>query len=95
VPQLPDVPTVAEAALPNYKYESWFGVMAPAGTPMAIRTKIAQDIATVLKMKDVIDQMLKVGNIPMPNTPAEFDAIIKSDTVRFSKVIADAGIAPK
>jgi tripartite-type tricarboxylate transporter receptor subunit TctC len=95
VPQLPDVPTVAEAALPDYKYESWFGVMAPAGTPAAIRNKISQDIATVLKMPDVIAQMTKVGNIPMPTTPAEFDAIIKNDTERYSKVMAAAGIVPK
>ena len=94
-PQLPDVPTVAEAALPNYKYEAWFGVMAPAGTPTAILDKVSMDIAAVLKMQDVIDQMLKVGNIPMPTTPAEFDAIIKSDTERFTKVMAAAGIAPK
>jgi tripartite-type tricarboxylate transporter receptor subunit TctC len=94
-PQLPDVPTVAEAALPNYKYESWFGVMAPAGTPAAIRNKVSQDIAAVLKMKDVIGHMLKVGNIPMPTTPAEFDTIIRNDTERYSKVIAAAGIAPK
>ena len=95
VPQLPDVPTVAEAALPNYKYEAWFGVMAPAGTPAAILDKVSQDIATVLKMPDVIEQMLKVGYIPTPTTPAEFDAIIKSDTERFTKVMAAAGIAPK
>jgi tripartite-type tricarboxylate transporter receptor subunit TctC len=94
-PQLPDVPTVAEAALPNYRYESWFGVMAPAGTPPAVLNKVSQDIAAVLKMKDVIDQMYKVGNIPMPTTPAEFDKIISGDTARYSKVMADAGIAPK
>jgi tripartite-type tricarboxylate transporter receptor subunit TctC len=94
-PQLPDVPTVAEAALPNYRYESWFGVMAPSGTPPAILNKVSQDIAAVLKMQDVIDQMYKVGNIPMPTTPAEFDKIIASDTARYSKVMADAGIAPK
>ena len=45
VPQLPDMPTVAEAALPDYKYESWFGVMAPAGTPKPILDKVSQDIA--------------------------------------------------
>jgi tripartite-type tricarboxylate transporter receptor subunit TctC len=95
VAQLPDVPTIAEAALPNYKYESWFGVLAPAGTPDAIRNKVSKDIAAVLKMKDVADQMVKVGNIPAPNTPAEFDAIIKEDTERYGKVIKDAGIAPK
>ena len=94
-PQLPDVPTVAEAALPNYQYESWFGVMAPAKTPAAILTKVSQDIATVLKMQEVIDQMLKVGNIPMPTTPAEFDKIIREDTERYTKVMAAAGIAPK
>ncbi|MGH6771814.1 MAG: Bug family tripartite tricarboxylate transporter substrate binding protein [Xanthobacteraceae bacterium] len=95
IPQLPKVPTIAEAALPNYKYESWFGVMAPAGTPMAIRTKVAQDIATVIKMKDVVAHMLKLGNYPAPNTPAQFDAIIKADTARYTKVIEAAGIAPK
>jgi tripartite-type tricarboxylate transporter receptor subunit TctC len=95
VPQLPDVPTIAEAVLPNYSYESWFGVMAPAGTPAAIRDKVAQDIAAVLKMQDVIDQMLKVGNVPAPNMPAQFDTMIKNDTERYSKVMADAGIAPQ
>jgi tripartite-type tricarboxylate transporter receptor subunit TctC len=94
-PQLPDVPTVAEAALPNYKYESWFGVLAPAKTPAAILNKVSQDIATVLKMKDVIDQMQKVGNIPMPTTPAEFDKMLREDTARYTKVMAAAGIAPK
>jgi tripartite-type tricarboxylate transporter receptor subunit TctC len=94
-PQLPDVPTVAEAALPNYQYDAWFGVMAPAGTPAAILNKVSQDIATVLKMQDVIDQMYKVGNIPTPTTPAEFDKINSTDTARYTKVMADAGITPQ
>ena len=75
--------------------KSWFGVMAPAGTPPAILNKVSQDIAAVLKMPDVIDQMDKVGNIPMPTTPEEFDMIIKNDTERYTKVMADAGIAPQ
>ncbi len=95
VPQLPDVPTVAEAALPNFSYESWFGVMAPAGTPAAILNKISQDIAAVLKMQEVIDQMAKVGNIPAPTTPAQFDAIISRDTARYTKVMETAGITPQ
>jgi tripartite-type tricarboxylate transporter receptor subunit TctC len=95
VPQLPDVPTVAEAALPNYQYEAWFGVMAPTGTPAAILDKVSQDIAAVLKMPEVIDQMAKVGNIPAPTTPAQFDKILANDTARYTKVMADAGIAPQ
>lgn len=94
-PQMPEIPTVAEAALPNYQYDAWFGVMAPAGTPPAIVSKISQDIAAVLKMPEVIEQMFKVGNIPAPNSPAEFDAIIRNDTERYSKVMAAAGVAPK
>jgi tripartite-type tricarboxylate transporter receptor subunit TctC len=94
-PQMPEVPTVAEAALPDYQYEAWFGVMAPAGTPAPILNKVSQDIAAVLKMPDVIEQMNKVGNIPMPTTPAEFDKIIRNDTERYTKVMAAAGIVPK
>jgi tripartite-type tricarboxylate transporter receptor subunit TctC len=95
VSQLPDVPTIAEAALPGYKYEAWFGVLAPAGTPAAIINKVSQDIATVLKMPDVADRLAKAGMVPAPNTPAQFDAIIKADTARYTKVLADAGIAAK
>jgi tripartite-type tricarboxylate transporter receptor subunit TctC len=94
VPQLPDVPTVAET-LPNYKYESWFGVLAPAGTPQAILTKVSEDIAKVLEMPDVKEKLLAQGSIPAPTTPAEFDAINKSDTERYGKILKDAGITPQ
>jgi tripartite-type tricarboxylate transporter receptor subunit TctC len=94
VPQLPDVPTVAET-LPNYKYESWFGVLAPAGTPQAILTKVSEDIAKVLEMPDVKEKLLAQGSIPAPTTPAEFDAINKSDTERYGRILKDAGITPQ
>jgi tripartite-type tricarboxylate transporter receptor subunit TctC len=92
-PQLPNVPTIAEAAVPDYKYESWFGMLAPAGTPPAILAKVSQDIAQVLKMPDMVDKLTTFGSIPAPNSPAEFDAIIKSDTERYGKVLRDAGVA--
>jgi tripartite-type tricarboxylate transporter receptor subunit TctC len=92
VPQLPDTPTVAEAGLPNYKYDSWFGVMAPAGTPKPILNKISQDIAKVLEMADVKQRLEVQGSIPAPNTPEQFDAIIKGDTERYGKILRDAGV---
>jgi tripartite-type tricarboxylate transporter receptor subunit TctC len=92
-PQLPDVPTIAEAAVPDYRYESWFGLMAPAGTPRGILTKISQDTATVLSMADVREKLTAYGSIPAPTTPEQFDAIIKSDTERYGKVLRDAGVA--
>ena len=94
VPQLPDVPTVAET-LPSYKYESWFGVLAPAGTPQPILTKVSEDIAKVLEMPDVREKLLAQGSIPAPTTPAEFDAINKADTERYGKILKDAGISPQ
>jgi tripartite-type tricarboxylate transporter receptor subunit TctC len=92
VPQLPDTPTVAESGLPDYKYESWFGVMAPAGTPKPILDKISKDIAMVLDMPDVKEKLQVQGSIPAPNTPEQFDAIIKSDTERYGKIMRDAGV---
>ena len=94
-PQLPDVPTIAEAAVPDYKYESWFGMLAPAGTPPAVLTKVSQDIAQVLKMPDVVEKLTSYGSIPAPNSPAQFNAIIKSDTERYGKILRDAGVAAK
>ena len=95
VPQLPDVPTIAEAAVPEYMYESWFGVLAPAGTPKPILDKVSQDIAKVLQMPDVSDKLNKQGSIPAWNTPEQFTANIKSDTERYGKILQDAGVTPK
>src|SRR3981189_261092 len=94
VPPLPDVPTVAET-LPNYKYESWFGVLAPAGTPQPILTKVSEDIAKVLEMPDVREKLLAQGSIPATTTPAQFHAIHKSDTERYGKSLKDAGAPPQ
>ncbi|MBV8319125.1 MAG: tripartite tricarboxylate transporter substrate binding protein [Hyphomicrobiales bacterium] len=94
VAQLPDVPTIAET-LPNYKYESWFGVFAPAGTPQPILSKVNRDIAKVLQMPDVKEKLFAQGSIPAPTTPAEFDAINEADTERYGKILKDAGITPQ
>jgi tripartite-type tricarboxylate transporter receptor subunit TctC len=92
MPQLPDTPTVAESGLSNYKYESWFGVMAPAGTPKPILDKVSKDIASVLTMADVKEKLLVQGSFPSPNTPEQFDSVIKSDTERYGKIMRDAGV---
>jgi tripartite-type tricarboxylate transporter receptor subunit TctC len=92
MPQLPDTPTVAEAGVPNFRYDTWFGVMAPAGTLKPILNKVSQDIAKVLAMPDVREKMEVQGNFPAPNTPEQFDEIIKSDTERYGKILRDAGV---
>jgi tripartite-type tricarboxylate transporter receptor subunit TctC len=92
MPQLPDTPTVAESGYPNYRYDSWFGVMAPAGTPKPILDKVSHDIATALQMADVKEKLETLGSFPAPTTPEQFDEIIKSDTERYGKILRDAGI---
>jgi tripartite-type tricarboxylate transporter receptor subunit TctC len=95
IPQFPDLPTIAESGVPDYKYESWFGVMAPAGTPKAVIDKINQDIAKALQLADVRERLLVQGSIPTTTTPQAFDAMIKSDTERYTKILKDAGITPQ
>jgi len=92
-PKYPNVPTIAEAALPDYKYESWFGLLAPAGTPPAILAQVSRDVGQVLKTPDMIEKLTTFGSIPAPNSPEQFDAMIKSDTERYGKVLRDAGVA--
>ena len=94
-PALPDVPTFAEAGMPQYQYDSWFGIMAPAGTPPAILNKVSKDIATVIKMPDVQARLVTIGAISGTNTPAQFDAIIRSDAERYGKLLRAAGVMPK
>jgi tripartite-type tricarboxylate transporter receptor subunit TctC len=81
--------------LPDYKYESWFGVLAPAGTPQPILKKVSEDIAKVLEMPDVREKLLKQGSIPAPTTPTELDAINRDDTERYGKILRGAGITPQ
>ena len=93
--QLPDLPTVVESGVPGYKYESWFGLMARAGTPKDIIAKISKDVGDALKTPDVVSKLTQYGAIPAPTTPEKFDEIIKSDTVRYTEVLHAAGVGVK
>jgi len=93
-PALPDVPTFAEAGMPDYKYDSWFGIMAPAGTPPAIVKKINEDIAGISQLPDVQARWRTTGALTVVNTPAQFDVIIKSDVERYGKMLKAAGVNP-
>jgi tripartite-type tricarboxylate transporter receptor subunit TctC len=95
VAQLPDVPTLAESGVPDYKYDSWFGVMAPAATPKPILIKVSQDIAKVLQLSDVSERLVKQGSVPTANTPEQFDLIIKNDTERYTNILKEAGVTPE
>ena len=91
-PAFPDLPTVAEAALPGYEASAVFGVLAPAKTPAVIVSRLNQDIGRVLARPDVKEKLLGAGIEVAGGTPEQFAAAIKSEMTTMGKVIKDAGI---
>ena len=91
-PLLPDLPTIADAGLPGYAASSWGGVLAPAGTPKATIDKLNAEMVAVLKQPDVQERLTGVGLEPVGSTPAEFEAFMKAEIAKWSKIIKDAGI---
>ena len=91
-PQLPDVPTVAESGLPGFEVTSWYGIVVRSGTPGAIVQKIQRDMAEALQSPEVKEKLSGLGLEPVGNSPAEFDALIKSDTKKWGGIVEKAGI---
>ena len=88
----PDVPTMIEAGFPGFDASAWFGLMAPAGTPPVIIDKLHRETARVLAAADVRKRLDELGMEVIAGTPAEFAAVITSETAQWAKVIKDAGI---
>ena len=89
---LPDVPTIAEAGLPGYEQSAWQGLLAPAGTPEAIVTKLNTDIMHVLRARDLVERFAAQGVDVVGSTPAEFAAFIKQDVAKYRKLLKSADI---
>ena len=92
LPQLPDVPTAAEAGLPGYDSTGWFGVVAPAGTPAAIVNRLNAEITAALNDPAIQASMRNLGVEPAPSKPEAFEAYIRSETQKWGKVIRQASI---
>ena len=91
VPALPDVPTVAEAGYKGFDANTWFGLVAPKGTPAAIVEKINAEVNKVLKSPDVRDKFAAEGGGPLGGSSAEFAALLKTDLAKWGKVVKDSG----
>jgi len=92
VMQLPEVPTMQEAGVPGFEVTSWYGVVAPAGTPAPVLDKLNADITSVLRLPDVQQRLNEVVMPPAPTSREEFDQFIRSEVARWARVIKDAGI---
>jgi tripartite-type tricarboxylate transporter receptor subunit TctC len=91
IPELPNVPTFTEAGLP-FVYDSWFGLMAPAGTPQAILDKVSKDWSDALKTPEMKAKLDAQFLIAVTDTPAAFDKIIRDETANLTQVFKEAGI---
>ena len=89
---LPDLPTIAESAVPGYNSGSWFGLVAPAGTPRPVIEKLALETQRVLKLPDVAERVAGLGAESVGSTPEQFAVYIKAEIAKWAKVIKEAGV---
>lgn len=88
----PELPTIAETVIPGFNFAPTIGLYAPAGTPHEIVNQISADIAQVVKMPAVIDNMHTLGIDPVGSTPDEYAAALREDSERYFKVVKTAGV---
>jgi tripartite-type tricarboxylate transporter receptor subunit TctC len=92
---LPEVPTIAEAGVPEMPVDAWFGLFAPAKTPRPIIEKIAQEVRAVEEIPEVRKRIEGVYYRPVANTPAEFAALLREEQVTWKRVVETIGLKPQ
>ena len=91
-PELPDVPTLAEAGLPGVEMSTWYGLFVTAGTPKDVVNRLYAETIKVLQLPDVQKRLVALGGEPGKATPEQFAALVKSDYDRFGRLIKDANV---
>ena len=91
-PALPDVPTLDEAGLKGFNLGTWFGVLAPAGTPREIVSRLNTELVKIIHSPEFKKRMDDIGAEPVGNTPEQMAQQIRDDTERFAKLVKDAKV---
>jgi tripartite-type tricarboxylate transporter receptor subunit TctC len=94
-PAAPDLPTMAEAGLPGFEMDGWFGLLAPARTPPEIVKVLNQALNAVVRDERFAARFAQLGAAPLGGTPEEFAAFMKAEDEKWGKVIREAGIKPE
>ena len=95
-PAMPEVPTVAEAGVPGFEATNWYGLQVPAQTPAAIVAKLNTELNRILRLPDVSERLLGLGMEPSPTaTPQEFAAMIRTEIIKWAKVVKTSGVKPE
>jgi|KBSMisStaDraftv2_1062788.scaffolds.fasta_scaffold01569_8 tripartite-type tricarboxylate transporter receptor subunit TctC len=87
----PDIPTIAESGVPGYDANAWFGVFAPAGTPVTVINRLHSEIARIVNLPDIRDRFLALGAEPVGSTPEQFSAFYRKEVAKWAKVVKDSG----
>ena len=90
-PNFPEIPSVSET-VPGFELNSWYGMMAPAGTPKPIVARLQQELAAALRKPDVIEWMKQNGLDPVGSTPEEHAAHIRAELAKWAKIVKDAKV---
>ena len=88
---VPDMPTLAESGIPGYESSGWFGILAPAGTPPAVLARLNTEITAVLRLPEIRERFAAAALEPLPSTPEQMAQFMKSEAVKWAKVIKDSG----
>jgi tripartite-type tricarboxylate transporter receptor subunit TctC len=91
-PAMPDVPTIAESALPGYDFSSWYGLMVPSGTPAAVIARLHDATAKALKLPDLQQRLAGEGCDPVGSTPEQLAAHIRTEMARWAKIVKASGM---
>lgn len=94
LPQIPDVPTFAQAGLPQVDAYAWFGLLAPAGTPKEILDRLNTEVNAALKSPDVIERFTTLGAVPVGGSAADFERFIRADLEKWARVVKERNIKP-
>jgi tripartite-type tricarboxylate transporter receptor subunit TctC len=91
-PALPDVPTAAEAGLQNFEVTTWYGLLAPAGTPKPIVIRLNAALVRSMQAQDLRERLAAIATEPMTSTPEEFGELIRLEMAKWGQVVRDAGL---
>lgn len=87
----PDMPTLAESGVPGYDAAGWFGILAPAGTPPAVLTRLNAEITAVLRLPEIRERFAAAALEPLPSTPDYMAQLMRAEAIKWAKVIKDSG----